>query len=149
MMEKFLRDLPLANLAISLHHYDDEKRSKIMPINKKYNINHLLVFAREYTKKTNRRISFEYALIPDFNDSKNDAKNLTKLIKNINCHVNLIKLNEIDGQKKCKKINYSKEELEKRAMEFKDILEKNKIVCTIRRSLGDDISAACGQLMQK
>ncbi|MDR2457749.1 MAG: 23S rRNA (adenine(2503)-C(2))-methyltransferase RlmN [Clostridiales Family XIII bacterium] len=143
-MERFLQDLPLANLAISLHHYNDEKRNKIMPINKKYNIKKLILFAKKYTKETNRRISFEYALIPDFNDSKKDAMNLAKLIKNINCHINLIKLNTIDEGEK-----YTEEELEKRAIEFKVELEKHKLITPIRRRLGDDIAAACGQLRRR
>lgn len=128
------------NVAISLHHYDDEKRTKIMPINKKYPIKDLLKFAKLWNKKLNRRITLEYALIDGFNDSIADAKKLSKLVSGLNAHVNLIRLNDCE--------NYRGSD-DKTANAFKDELNKNNIIVTLRRSLGSDISAACGMLRIK
>lgn len=135
-----LADLELQiTLAISLHAFSDEKRSLTMPINKKYDIESLVKACKYYVKKTNRRITFEYALIEGSNDSVEDAKGLVKLLKDLNCHVNLIPINEVieRGYKPAKAQSINK---------FKDLLEKGGITVTVRRELGSDINAACGQL---
>jgi len=129
-------------LSISLHCTDDKKRSELMPVNKAYNLDKLLEACKYYIKETNRRISFEYALINGENDTKEDANGLIKLLKGMLCHVNLIPINKIQNGK------YSKTSIET-AMKFRDYLNKNGIVATIRRELGADIEAACGQLRRK
>lgn len=127
------------NLAISLHAPTDELRSKIMPINKKYNITELMNAVKEYIKKTNRRVTFEYIMLQDINDSEQQAEELSKLLKNINCYVNLIPYNET------KNIEFKRSSTFQ-IMKFYDILKKNNINVTIRREFGSKISAACGQL---
>lgn len=138
-----LADLKLqSTLSISLHATTDEKRSEVMPINRKYNIAELLKAVKYYVEKTGRRVSFEYALIKDENDNLEDAKRLVDLIKNIKSHVNLIPINEID------EINFKKSTDEK-VIEYRDYLNEHGIVATIRRELGKDIDAACGQLRKR
>ncbi len=127
------------NLAISLHAPSDEKRREIMPIAKKYTIEEVLRACREYIKSTNRRITFEYALVKDFNDQREDAEALAKRLKGILCHVNLIPVNPIDQ-------GSFEKPYEKRIKAFEQILEKHRIPVTVRRELGQDIDAACGQL---
>ena len=90
-------------LSISLHQATDEKRSSLMPINNKYNIKELMDACKYYIEKTNKRISFEYALAKDNNDNKKDADELVKLLKGMLCHVNLIPINKIENRKICKK----------------------------------------------
>lgn len=124
------------NLAISLHAPNDELRSKLMPINRKYNLKELMVTCREYTKLTNRRITFEYILIKDVNDSIDHARQLSKLISDINCYINLIPYNDSNGL-------YQKSN---NALIFYDILKKSGKSVTIRREFGTAINAACGQL---
>lgn len=126
-------------LSISLHATSDEKRSSLMPINNKYNIEQLLEACKVYIQKTKRRISFEYALVDGKNDSLEDAKDLAKLLKGMICHVNLIPINTIEGG------NYRKSGKEK-ILAFRDLLNEKGIVATVRRELGSDIDAACGQL---
>ncbi|MDK2802282.1 MAG: 23S rRNA (adenine(2503)-C(2))-methyltransferase RlmN [Oscillospiraceae bacterium] len=128
-------------LAISLHAPNDYIRSKTMPINKVWNIEELLKSCYNYYYKTGRRISFEYAVINGINDSAVHALELIKKLSKFDCHVNLIPVNKIAERD----YNSSKNNVSK----FKDILEKNKIKCTIRRSLGADINAACGQLRRE
>ncbi len=128
-------------LAISLHAPNDYIRSKTMPINKIWNIEELLNSCYNYYYKTGRRISFEYAVINDINDSVVHALELSKKLSKFDCHVNLIPVNKIAERD----YNSSKNNVSR----FKDILEKNKIKCTIRRSLGADINAACGQLRRE
>ena len=128
-------------LSISLHATTDEKRSAIMPVNKKYNIASLIKACKDYIKHTGRRISFEYAVIHGVNDTKTDADELIKLLKGMNCHVNLIPVNEI------KERNYHSD---KNALyAFQAALEKGGLNATIRRTLGADIDAACGQLRRE
>lgn len=127
------------NLSVSLHAPDDAKREKIMPVNKAYSIDKIISACNIYTEKTKRRITFEYAMIKDFNDSEQDAVSLAGKIKNMLSHVNLIPLNYIEGSE-------FKPSDRKRIEKFKKILENNGIPVTIRRELGDDINAACGQL---
>lgn len=126
-------------LAISLHAPNDVIRSRIMPIAKKYPINSIMDACRQYIKATNRRITFEYSLIKDVNDSLECAKELSNLLSGMLCHVNLIPVNEI------KEREYKKSDPE-RIERFKKILESKGISVTIRRELGADINAACGQL---
>ncbi len=129
-------------LSISLHATDNQKRSSMMPVNNTYPIEELLQACKDYTAKTNRRISFEYALAKDNNDNLEDAKQLVKLLKGMLCHVNLIPINKIENGKFDKSSNES-------IMKFRDYLNEHGIVATIRRELGSDIDAACGQLRRK
>lgn len=126
-------------LSISLHSSNNEKRSEMMPVNKIYPIEELMKACKEYIKITNKRISFEYALAKDNNDNMQDAKDLVKLLKGMLCHVNLIPINKIENGKYSKSTNEN-------IIKFRDYLNDNGIVATIRRELGSDIDAACGQL---
>ena len=129
-------------LSISLHATNNEKRSKMMPVNNSYPIEELIQACKDYIEKTHRRISFEYALAKDNNDNLEDAKELVKLLKGMLCHVNLIPINKIENGKFDKSSNES-------IMRFRDYLNDHGIVATIRRELGSDIDAACGQLRRK
>lgn len=129
-------------LSISLHSASNEKRSAMMPINNAYNIEELMKACRYYTQKTKRRISFEYALAKENNDNLDDAKELVKLLRGMLCHVNLIPINKIENGKFNKSTNEN-------IMKFRDYLNSHGIVATIRRELGSDIDAACGQLRKK
>lgn len=129
-------------LSISLHATTDEQRSKMMPVNNRYNIEELMKACKDYLKITNRRISFEYALAKDNNDNLEDAKRLVKLLKGMICHVNLIPINKIENGAFTKSSNEN-------IMKFRDYLNEHGIVATIRRELGSDIEAACGQLRRK
>ncbi len=124
------------NLAISLHAAEDSKRSELMPINKAYPLSELISSLKEYIKLTNRRVTFEYVLLDKVNDSEKDALQLVKLIKGMNCYVNLIPYNS----------NSSDFKKSKNILKFYDILKKNKIEATIRKEFGGKIDAACGQL---
>ena len=129
-------------LSISLHATTDEKRSKMMPVNDAYNIEQLIKACKDYIKITNRRISFEYALAKDNNDNLEDAKKLVNLLKGMICHVNLIPINKIENGEFTKSSNEN-------IIKFRDYLNAHGIVATIRRELGSDIDAACGQLRRK
>ena len=129
-------------LSISLHATNNEKRSSMMPVNDAYPIEELIKACKEYIKVTNRRISFEYALAKDNNDNLEDAKELVKLLKGMLCHVNLIPINKIENGKYTKSTNEN-------IIKFRDYLNDHGIVATIRRELGSDIDAACGQLRRK
>ena len=129
-------------LSISLHATNDAKRSSMMPINNRYNIEELMEACKYYINKTNKRISFEYALAKDNNDNLDDAKELVKLLKGMLCHVNLIPINKIENGDYVKSTNEN-------IIRFRDYLNQNGIVATIRRELGSDIDAACGQLRRK
>ena len=109
-----------------------------MPINNRYHIEDLISACKDYVSKTGRRITFEYSIIDGVNSSFDDAKRLSNLIKGINCHVNLIPVNKVAER------NYSTQM--KTVQSFKDILEKFGVNATIRRTLGSDINASCGQL---
>lgn len=126
-------------LAISLHEVDNEKRSHLIPVNNKYSVQSLIEACKYYTKKTKRRITFEYSLINGVNDNKSTARALGKLLKGMLCHVNLIPINAVDEK------NYMPSS-ENNIIEFKKALEQYGIVTTIRREMGSDINAACGQL---
>ena len=137
------------NLAISLHAATDEKRIRLMPIAKAYPLTELMAACQYYFMKTGRRITFEYSLMNDVNDSKEDAMALKDLlikfkrknhhIHDIPCHVNLIPLNPVKERDFCATAK-------KNALDFKNTLEKNQINVTIRREMGSDINSACGQL---
>ena len=129
-------------LSISLHATNNEKRSSMMPVNNTYPIEELLQACKDYIKKTNRRISFEYALAKDNNDNLEDAKELVKLLKGMLCHVNLIPINKIENGKYTKSSNEN-------IMKFRDYLNDHGIVATIRRELGSDIDAACRTAKKK
>lgn len=125
-------------LSISLHASDNASRSKIMPINNAYPIDTLIQACKDYVDKTGRRITFEYSIIDGVNSSYEDAKRLANLIRGINCHVNLIPINKVAER------NYSAKQ--KTVQEFKEALERLGVNATIRRTLGSDINASCGQL---
>ena len=129
-------------LSISLHATTNEQRSKMMPVNNTYHIEELLQACKDYIEKTNRRISFEYALAKENNDNLEDAKRLVKLLKGMLCHVNLIPINKIENGEFTKSSNEN-------IIKFRDYLNEHGIVATIRRELGSDIEAACGQLRRK
>ena len=129
-------------LSVSLHAPFDDLRTSLMPVNKKYNVGQLIKACRDYVKHTSRRISFEYSMIKDVNDTDECAKQLAYLLKGMLCHVNLIPINDVreNGFEKSQK-----ERLER----FKSILETSGLNVTVRRSLGGDIEASCGQLRNK
>lgn len=129
-------------LSISLHATTNEQRSQMMPVNDAYKLEELLQACRDYIEKTHRRISFEYALAKENNDNLEDAKRLVKLLKGMICHVNLIPINKIENGAYMKSSNEN-------IMKFRDYLNDHGIVATIRRELGSDIDAACGQLRRK
>ncbi len=138
-ISQFAEDFPQVNLAISLHAANDEMRSKIMPVNKKYPMETLLASCREYTEKTSRRITFEYTLVKGVNDSTEHAKMLSSRLSGMLCHVNLIPLNKVA------ETGYDTAE-RGAVLHFQKVLSESGIPATIRRELGDDIDAACGQL---
>lgn len=126
-------------LAISLHAPNDKVRKEIMPIANKYSINEIIDAVTYYYNKTGRRISFEYSLVEGVNDSEDNARELIHVVRGLNCHVNLIPVNPI------KERDFKQTQMQF-VQNFKNILEKNRINVTIRREMGSDIDAACGQL---
>lgn len=138
-IKKFMEEEGQVNLAISLHAPNDELRSKLMKINKAYHLDELMATIKEYIAKTNRRVTFEYIMLEGINDSEKEAKELVKLLREINCYVNLIPYNETEniGFKRTK---------EWKILKFYDILKSNKINTTIRKEFGGSVDAACGQL---
>lgn len=138
-IKEFMNEKTGVNLAISLHAPNDKIRDKLMPINKVYKIKDIISVVKEYIKQTNRRVTFEYILLKDVNDSDKCAMELSKLLKGINCYVNLIPYNETShiDYKTSEKVTINR---------FYDILKKNDINVTIRREFGSKVSAACGQL---
>lgn len=131
-------------LSVSLHASNDEIRNQLMPINKKFNIEELLTACKFYIEKTGRRISFEYAMISGLNDNDACATELARKLAGMLCHVNLIPVNGIDNKKSTYKKS-SREQLER----FVKILSRRGITATVRRTLGADINASCGQLRGK
>ena len=129
-------------LALSLHGSNQEKRRSLMPVANKYELQEVLEACDYYFEKTGRRITFEYSLVHGVNDTPEDAKELMGILKDRNCHLNLIPVNPI------KERNYEKPD-KKSAENFKNKLEKNGINVTIRREMGSDIDGACGQLRRK
>ena len=138
-IKEFTKEKTGVNLAISLHAPNDEIRNQIMPINKVYKIKDIMDAVKDYIKETNRRVTFEYIMLDNVNDTKECALELVKLLKGINCYVNLIPYNETSHikYKTSKKVTIN---------EFYDILKMNNINVTIRREFGSNVSAACGQL---
>ena len=129
-------------LSVSLHSSNNKTRSSMMPINNRYPVEVLMEACKYYIQKTNKRISFEYALAKDNNDNLQDAKDLVKLLHGMLAHVNLIPINKIEDGKYTKSTNEN-------IIKFRDYLNDHGIVATIRRELGSDISAACGQLRRQ
>ncbi|MBP3898747.1 MAG: 23S rRNA (adenine(2503)-C(2))-methyltransferase RlmN [Mogibacterium sp.] len=136
---RFAEDFPQVNLAVSLHAPNDEIRCRTMPVARKYGYDDLMKACRDYTEKTHRRITFEYALIRGVNDSAENAEELADHLKGWLTHVNLIPLNEVKGR------DYRTAEGSS-VLAFRKVLEKRGIAATVRRTLGSDIDAACGQL---
>jgi 23S rRNA (adenine2503-C2)-methyltransferase len=138
-LERFWKMYPQVGVAISLHAPNDEIRNRLMPVGHTYGVDALLAAAARYVKDTGRRITFEYALIEGVNDGESLANELCHKLKGLNCHVNLIPLNNVQetGLRKA-----GREKIER----FAQILDEKGIQSTIRRELGADIAAACGQL---
>ena len=138
-IQQFAAENRQVNLAVSLHAADEELRASMLPVNKRYPINELISALREYVDVTHRRITFEWALINQVNDTPEQAHKLAALLRGLLAHVNLIPLNPtqgFDGQATSRQ----------RAEDFKSILESHNIPCTIRVRRGIDIQAGCGQL---
>lgn len=129
-------------LALSLHASNQRKRESLMPVAKVYEIGDVVDACRYYFEKTGRRITFEYSLVAGVNDRQEDAKELSSLIRGVNCHVNLIPVNPIEERE------YTQPD-HKAVLDFKNKLEKNGINVTIRREMGRDIDGACGQLRKR
>ena len=133
---------PQFTLSISLHAPNNEIRSRTMPVNKRWDIDELLEACRVYTEKTSRRISFEYAMISGVNDTDECADELIRRLHGMLCHVNLIPVNEV------RENDYNRS-TDKRVRDFMNRLKAGGINATVRRTLGADINASCGQLRQK
>lgn len=138
-IEKFMEHGKQVNLAISLHAPSDDLRSKLMPINKAYPLKELIQVLKKYVETTNRRVTFEYILLKGINDTPENALELSNLVKNLNCYINLIPYNETSH------IEFKRAEKEA-ILKFYDILKQNHVNVTIRREFGTKVMAACGQL---
>ena len=141
-IKELARENLTITLAISLHAPNDELRREMMPIANKYSIAEIMKACRYYIDTTGRRVTFEYSMVEGKNDSQKEAKELCNLLRGLNCHVNLIPLNPVEGR-------MGQRSLRTHIEEFKLTLEKNHINVTIRREMGRDIDAACGQLRNK
>ncbi|MDO5041284.1 MAG: 23S rRNA (adenine(2503)-C(2))-methyltransferase RlmN, partial [Peptoniphilus sp.] len=136
---KFADEKLPVTLALSLHNTDNKNRSELMPINRKYSIEEALAACKYYTEQTNTSLTVEYTLIKGVNDLEKNAQELRRLLQGINSHINLIPLNPID--------EYRKDRPDNREIEhFRKKLEDMRLNVTIRRELGADINASCGQL---
>ena len=142
MIERFGDDFPQAGLAISLHRLKEADRSRLMPVNRKYPVEDLLRAAKDYTEKTSRRITFEYALIRGENDTDENIALLKQKLRGMLCHVNLIPLNKVEETG----LQGSSRE---RAEEIAEALQEAGISATVRRELGTGIDGACGQLRRR
>lgn len=144
-IKELAKEFPQINLAISLHFAIDEKRSKYMAINQQYDLTKIKTAIEGYLKQTKRKVFIEYLMIDNINDNAEDAENLIKFLRSIHnnylLHVNLIRYHKTSG-------NFNPSSSNK-IHKFKDYLDKNKISVTIRKSLGEEIFAACGQLAGK
>lgn len=136
---EFADTYPQVTLAISLHAPNDDMRKELMPVANRYSMKELMDAAAYYVEKTGRRITFEYSLVKDVNDRKEHAEMLAALVKGLNCHINLIPVNPV------KERDFRQSE-QNHIQAFLHILEKHHIQVTVRREMGRDISAACGQL---
>jgi 23S rRNA (adenine2503-C2)-methyltransferase len=141
-IRRFAEEKRQVNLAISLHAAEDNLRTSMMPVNKRYDIDELLDACIDYIKLTGRRITFEWALIQGVNDTPDQARKLAEKLQGLLCHVNAIPLNPTGGFE-------GKATTHNRAQEFKTILEQSGIPCTIRIRRGIDIQAGCGQLASR
>ena len=139
LIRRFANERRQVNLAVSLHAADNDLRSSMLPINKKYPLEQLIPACHDYVRETNRRITFEWALINNVNDSLEDAKKLVGLLDDLLCHVNIIPLNPTNGYA-CVPTT------KKRAYAFQSELQRKNIPCTIRQRRGIEIKAGCGQL---
>lgn len=137
-----LEKKPQLTLSVSLHAPNNEIRSRIMPVNKSWDIDELLKACKIYADKTSRRISFEYAMMKGVNDTPECARELSSRLKGILCHVNLIPANEVKEKSHTRSDDNS-------INQFKSILEKSGLTVTVRRTLGLDINASCGQLRRE
>ena len=129
-------------LSVSLHAPDDETRTRLMPVNRRWGVDVLLSACKRYFDATGRRISFEYAMVRGVNDSAEAAQLLAKKLRPLQAHVNLIPLNHVEESP-------LQPSLRQDVLRFQQILEKNGVTCTVRRTLGSDIDASCGQLRRK
>jgi len=136
---EFAREGIPVNLSVSLHAPNDEIRQKIMPIARRWSFDELMAACKEYTKITSRRITYEYSMMENVNDAVEHAEMLAEKLKGTLCHVNLIPVNNVEGTA------FSKSS-RARIEDFRRTLEKYGIAVTVRRELGSDIMAACGQL---
>ena len=141
-IEELMKKKLQLTLSISLHAADSGLRSKIMPINKKYDVDELLAVCRRYAAETSRRISFEYSMLAGVNDSDECARLLASKLRGMLCHVNLIPVNEVEESP-------FKPSSPERIERFTEILAGSGITATVRRKLGSDIEASCGQLRHK
>jgi len=140
-IRRFTAEKRQTGLAISLHAVDDELRTSMLPVNQRYPIAELMQACREYVRETGRRITFEWALIQNVNDSPEQARKLAQLLRGLNCHVNVIPLNPTRGYA-------GQRSTRERVAEFRDILQAAGISCTVRVRRGIDIQAGCGQLAE-
>ena len=138
-IEKFMKEDGQVNLAISLHAPSDEIRKQIMPIASVYSLDELMGVVKKYISQTNRRVTMEYIMLDSINDMDSCALLLCKLLKGVNCYVNLIPYNETEN------ISFKRSK-SSQIMKFYDILKKNNINVTIRKEFGGNVDAACGQL---
>ena len=138
----FMETAPHVTLSVSLHAHDNDTRSELMPVNRKYPVEDLLAAAKEYADVTGRRVVFEYALIRGVNASERDAVALAKKLRGILCHVNLIPLNPVPERNLT---GSTRQE----AQQFQKWLEREHVSATVRREMGADIEGACGQLRRK
>ncbi len=136
---RFADDLPQVTLAISLHAPNDRMRRELMPVANRYSMEELMEAARYYTEKTKRRVTFEYSLVRGVNDGKEQAEELVRRVAGMNCHINLIPVNPISER------TYEQPD-RSRVDAFAGLLERNHVQVTVRREMGRDIQAACGQL---
>ena len=141
-LKKLADEMLPITLTISLHAPNDAIRDEIMPVNHKWKIKELMEACRYYVNKTGRRISFEYSLIHGVNDSEDNARELARLVRPLHGHVNLIPVNKVEER------DYKKGSAEE-IRAFRDLLEELGINATVRRELGGDINASCGQLRKK
>ena len=141
-IRKFAQENVQYNLAISLHGSNDELRSRLMPINRKYHLDELIDSIKFYLENTNRRVTFEYLLLAGINDTEQNAKELKDLLKGLNAYINIIPYNEVQE-------NDYHTSSDENALRFYDLLKKENVAVTLRQKRGDDIDAACGQLRAK
>lgn len=142
MMRKLAQEKLQITLALSLHAATDEKRRELMPVADRYTLAELMEACAFYFEQTGRRITFEYSLVRDVNDTRQDAETLAALIRGLNCHVNLIPVNPVRER--------AYVQSERQAVEaFAALLQKKGVNATVRRELGRDIDGACGQLRRR